>query len=52
MKSIKGRISIAAAEDDFVFTDELRHSTERLFKETGRPYQITVYSSVQYGIAI
>jgi dienelactone hydrolase len=52
MKSINGPISIAAVEDDFVFTDELRHSTERLFKETGRLYQITVYSGVQHGIAI
>ena len=52
VKGIKGPISIAAAEDDFIFTEELRHSTERLLRETGCPYEVTVYSGVSHGFAI
>ncbi|KIX93606.1 uncharacterized protein Z520_10784 [Fonsecaea multimorphosa CBS 102226] len=37
LKAIKLPISIAAAEDDFTFADELRHLTERVAQGDGAP---------------
>ncbi|EXJ67518.1 uncharacterized protein A1O5_09531 [Cladophialophora psammophila CBS 110553] len=52
VKGIRGPLSIAAAEDDFVFPEEKRHLTEKLLREASCQYQITLYSGVSHGFAV
>ncbi|KAE9986837.1 hypothetical protein EG328_004556 [Venturia inaequalis] len=49
---IEGPLCIAAAEIDGVFPPEKRHETEVILKESGYPYQITLYSGVSHGFAV
>ncbi|KAK8074404.1 hydrolase tropI [Apiospora hydei] len=51
LKAFKAPLSIAAAEDDFIFPTELRHKSEEILKTVGQPWQINVYSGVQHGFA-
>lgn len=39
-------------EIDSVFPPEKRHETEVILKESGYPYQITLYSGVSHGFAV
>jgi dienelactone hydrolase len=50
--AIKGPFSISAAETDAIFTVELRHKSEGIFKETKQPWQINLFSGVEHGFAV
>ncbi|RMZ92024.1 hypothetical protein DV736_g753, partial [Chaetothyriales sp. CBS 134916] len=52
IKAITGPLSIAAAETDTIFPNDLRHHTEDLLRELKVPYEITVYAGVQHGFAV
>ncbi|TLD29709.1 Dienelactone hydrolase [Venturia nashicola] len=52
VEGIEGPLSIAAAETDGVFPPEKRHETEIILRESGNPYQITLYSGVSHGFAV
>lgn len=49
LRNIKGPLSIAAAETDAIFPPEKRHESEAILKETGLPYQLSLYSGVSHG---
>ncbi|KAK7985874.1 dienelactone hydrolase [Apiospora saccharicola] len=51
LAAFKAPLSIAAAEDDFIFPTELRHKSEEILKSVGQPWQMNVYSGVQHGFA-
>lgn len=52
LANIQGPLSIAAAENDKIFTAEKRHLSEEILQKRGKPYQITLYSSVAHGFAV
>jgi dienelactone hydrolase len=52
LKAINGPLSIAAAENDTIFTTELRHKSEQILKENGQPYQINLYGGVSHGFSV
>lgn len=52
LAAISGPLAIAAAETDSIFPAELRHKSEEILKETGLPYQVTLYSGVSHGFAM
>ncbi|KAK4221719.1 dienelactone hydrolase [Podospora fimiseda] len=52
LSSITGPLSIAAAETDAIFPTEKRHKSEEILKNTGHPYQITLFSGVEHGFAV
>jgi dienelactone hydrolase len=52
LASIKGPLSIAAAESDKIFTADKRHLSEEILQKRGKPYQINLYSSVAHGFAV
>lgn len=52
LKAINGPLSIAAAENDTIFTTELRHTSEKILKESGQPYQINLYGGVSHGFGV
>ncbi|KAK4187708.1 putative dienelactone hydrolase [Podospora australis] len=52
LAGIEGPLSIAAAETDSIFPAEKRHKSEEILKETGKPYQINLYSGVEHGFAV
>lgn len=52
LKAIEGPFSISAAETDEIFPTEKRHKSEEILKETGKPYQINLYSGVTHGFAV
>lgn len=52
MRDIKGPFSISAAETDAIFTTELRHKSEEIFKETKQLWQINLFSGVEHGFAV
>jgi dienelactone hydrolase len=49
LRSIKGPISIAAAENDSIFPAEKRHESEVILKGLGLPYQVNLYGGVKHG---
>lgn len=51
LAAFKAPLSIAAAEDDFIFPTELRHKSEEILRTVGQPWQMNVYSGVQHGFA-
>ncbi|KAK7204186.1 dienelactone hydrolase [Myxozyma melibiosi] len=51
LRAIKGPLSIAAAETDYLLTEEERHLTEKVLKEIGATYLLTL-SSVEHGFAV
>lgn len=53
LAGFKAPLSIAAAQDDFIFTTELRQRSEEILKQrpADQPWQINVYSGVQHGFA-
>ncbi|KAK6821378.1 esterase/lipase [Apiospora arundinis] len=53
LAAFQAPLSIAAAQDDFIFTTELRHQSEEILKKRAadQPWQINVYSGVQHGFA-
>lgn len=52
LKAIEGPFAISAAETDAIFPTEKRHRSEEILKETGKPYQINLYSGVEHGFAV
>ncbi|KAI9668431.1 MAG: hypothetical protein M1831_001185 [Alyxoria varia] len=57
LEKIEGPLSIAAAENDTVFTVEKRHESERVLKGVSDgprelPYQINLYGYVSHGFAV
>ncbi|XPS74170.1 hypothetical protein M3J09_006290 [Ascochyta lentis] len=52
LKGIKGPLSIAAAETDFIFPAEKRRETEDILKDMSVPYQMTLYSGVEHGFGV
>lgn len=49
LAAITGPLSIAAAETDHIFTDEMRYRWEKILKENGNVYQLSLYSGVVHG---
>jgi dienelactone hydrolase len=45
-------LSVAAAENDDIFTVEKRHESERILAKTGQRYQINLFSGVEHGFAV
>ncbi|KAL2828604.1 esterase/lipase [Aspergillus pseudoustus] len=52
LRAIKGPLAISAAETDVIFPAEKRHESEVILKETGVPYQISLFSGVSHGFAV
>ncbi|RGP71344.1 hypothetical protein FSPOR_3465 [Fusarium sporotrichioides] len=52
LKAIEGPLSIAAAQTDQIFPAKLRHRSEEILIETGKPFQINLYSHVEHGFAV
>ncbi|PHH60457.1 hypothetical protein CDD81_1632 [Ophiocordyceps australis] len=52
LAALSGPLSIAAAEEDFIFSTEKRHQSEEILKKTGQPYQVNLYSGVVHGFAV
>ncbi|PHH69083.1 hypothetical protein CDD82_91 [Ophiocordyceps australis] len=52
LAALSGPLSIAAAEEDFIFSTDKRHQSEEILKKTGQPYQINLYSGVVHGFAV
>ncbi|KAK9387862.1 dienelactone hydrolase [Lipomyces mesembrius] len=52
LRTIKGPLSIAAAETDSIFPEDKRHQSEAILKEIGATYNIVLYSSVEHGFAV
>ncbi|KAL6921083.1 hypothetical protein FSST1_005109 [Fusarium sambucinum] len=52
LKAIEGPLSIAAAQTDTIFPANLRHRSEEILIETGKPFQINLYSHVEHGFAV
>ncbi|KAK9348926.1 dienelactone hydrolase [Lipomyces starkeyi] len=52
LRTIKGPLSIAAAETDSIFPEEKRHQSETVLKEIQATYNIVLYSSVEHGFAV
>lgn len=52
LKAIEGPFAISAAETDSIFPTEKRHRSEEILKDTGKPYQINLYSGVEHGFAV
>ncbi|KAK9379898.1 dienelactone hydrolase [Kockiozyma suomiensis] len=52
LRAIQGPLSIAAAEVDHLMPEEKRHLTERILKEIGATYILTLYSQVEHGFAV
>lgn len=52
VKAIERPVLVAAAETDHIFSEEKRHETEKILREGGKTYQITLYSGVEHGFAV
>lgn len=52
LKAFNVPLSIAAAETDTIFTNEMRHKSEEILREKGDPYQINLYSQVEHGFSV
>ncbi|KAK4236559.1 dienelactone hydrolase [Achaetomium macrosporum] len=52
LSAITGPLAISAAETDTIFPAEKRHRSEEVLKQTGQPYQINLFSSVEHGFAV
>ncbi|KAF9774373.1 hypothetical protein IL306_007638 [Fusarium sp. DS 682] len=52
LKAITGPLSIAAAQTDTIFPAKLRHRSEEILIETGKPFQINLFSHVEHGFAV
>ncbi|PYH94395.1 esterase/lipase [Aspergillus ellipticus CBS 707.79] len=52
LRGINGPLAIAAAETDRIFPAEKRHQSESILQETGKPYQISLFSGVAHGFAV
>ncbi|KAF4496129.1 hydrolase dienelactone hydrolase [Fusarium agapanthi] len=52
LSAITGPLSIAAAQTDSVFPAKLRHRSEEILIETGKPFQINLFSGVEHGFAV
>ncbi|SPJ73933.1 related to hydrolase related to dienelactone hydrolase [Fusarium torulosum] len=52
LRAISGPLSIAAAQTDSIFPAKLRHRSEEILIETGKPFQINLFSGVQHGFAV
>jgi len=52
VKAIKGPIIILGAEDDVIYTEELRNKTEATLKEIKATYHTTLTGGVSHGFAI
>lgn len=50
--AITGPLSIAAAEHDDIFPPEKRQESETILGETGKPFQINLFSAVEHGFAV
>lgn len=52
VKAIKSPVFIAAAETDQIYPEEKRHLTEKILKENGTTYFMTLSSGVEHGYAV
>jgi dienelactone hydrolase len=52
LKAFRGPLSIAAAETDEIFPNELRYKSEVILREKGDPYQINLYSGTTHGFSV
>ncbi|RSL68312.1 hypothetical protein CEP54_002871 [Fusarium duplospermum] len=52
LATISGPLSIAAAENDDIFTTDKRHESESILAKTGQRYQINLFSGVEHGFAV
>ncbi|RYC79719.1 hypothetical protein BFJ63_vAg17399, partial [Fusarium oxysporum f. sp. narcissi] len=52
LAAISGPLSIAAAQTDNIFPAKLRHRSEEILIETGKPFQINLFSGVEHGFAV
>ncbi len=52
LAGVTGPLSIAAAEVDDLFTVAKRHRSEEILKETGKLWQINLFSGVVHGFAV
>ncbi|KAL5610427.1 hypothetical protein FOBRF1_006544 [Fusarium oxysporum] len=52
LAAIAGPLSIAAAQADNIFPAKLRHRFEEILIETGKPFQINLFSGVEHGFAV
>ncbi|KAF4951853.1 hypothetical protein FSARC_12803 [Fusarium sarcochroum] len=52
LAAITGPLSIAAAQIDTLFTTKQRHRSEEILIETGKPFQINLFSGVEHGFAV
>ena len=52
LRAITGPLSIAAAENDNVFTAEKRYRSEEILKEIKATYRITLFSGVSHGFSV
>ncbi|KAF5001138.1 hypothetical protein FGRMN_1249 [Fusarium graminum] len=52
LRAIGGPLSIAAAQTDSIFPAKLRHRSEEILIETGKPFQINLFSGVEHGFAV
>lgn len=52
LRAISGPLSIAAAQTDKIFPANLRHRSEEILIETGKPFQINLFSGVEHGFAV
>lgn len=51
LAAITGPLAIAAAEDDDIFPDDMRHKSESILARTGLPWQMYLYGGVSHGFA-
>ncbi|KAF5102059.1 hypothetical protein D0Z00_000519 [Geotrichum galactomycetum] len=55
VEAIKGSLLISAPDDDYIYTTELRHETEKTLKELGKKgikYRQVLYNGIGHGFAI
>jgi dienelactone hydrolase len=45
-------VSVAAADQDTLFTTEARHAAEGVLLATGEKYQVSLYSGTQHGFGV
>ncbi|KAJ5637285.1 hypothetical protein N7490_007164 [Penicillium lividum] len=52
LATIKGPLSISAAETDAIFPAAKRRESEDILLKTGQPYQVNLFSGVEHGFAV
>jgi dienelactone hydrolase len=52
IQAIDGPVSVAAADNDSLFTAALRNEMEALLVKIPQPYQVSLYSGTEHGFAV